>query len=189
MLGQRNVRFARLAAVPALLLALLGADCSDNIVDEILPGGGEECLDPSRTAVLAMYPAPNRLVPGGTLEVTVRIYQGCNVAATPFRLNFNPDHLRFDSGALGPFMLSGGSNVSFVIGEDTQNPGTLVVGIARLGADPEGNPSGSGDLCTIKFEVLPAAVLDGETSIAPFNFKVFQPGLVEQPSIFEPLTI
>jgi hypothetical protein len=191
MPAQRHVRWSRLSGLAVLLLCLLGADCNDNIVDDLVPGGGDECPPGNPTAVLAMDPEPDWLVLGGTLEVTVRIYQGCDVAGVPFKLRSNPEHLRFDSGVLGPFMASEGGNVSFLVGEDTQQPGVISVGMTVLNAGPDGAlaPDGNGDLCTLTFDVLPAAVLDGETSIEPFMFKVFQPGLVEQPAIFPLLTI
>lgn len=191
MLVQRDVRLARLVGAAVLLLCLLGADCNDGDGNSVLPGGGDECLSGSPTAVLAMDPDPDWLVLGGKLEVTVRIYQGCDVVSVPFKLRSNPEHLRFESGTLGPFMLSEGGNVSFIAGEDSQQPGVISVGMAILGVGPDGDfaPDGSGDLCTLTFDVLPAAVLAGGTSIAPLSFKVFQPGLVEQPSIFPSLII
>jgi hypothetical protein len=191
VIGERRVRWTRLAALTILLFCLLGADCSDTIVNEVIPGGGDECVDGSPIAVLAMYPYQALPPAGSTVDITVRIYQGCNVAGVPFSLSTNPEHLRFVSGVVGPFLGSEGGNVSFLAGPDSSRPGVISVGASILGAGPDGEltPDGNGELCTLSFEVLPEAVIAGETTLVPFNLKVFQPGLVEQPSNFPPLIL
>jgi hypothetical protein len=123
------------------------------------------------------------------VEVTVWIYGGCDVVSVPFRLRFDPEHLSFVSGVPGSFLASGGDNVSFLVGVDPQDPSVLSVGNATVGSGLEGGVDGYGDLCALTFEVLPGAATAGETSLIPFDFRVFQPGLQEQPSVFPSLTI
>jgi len=174
---------------PSCCSPCLGANCSDGGGDSVVLDAFDTCRYGSPSAALYMNPEPDRPSTGETVEVAVHILQGCDVSGVSFSLRFDPDHLRFVSGVPGSFLASGGGNVSFLAGLDTQAPGVLKVGNSILGAGPGGGVSGNGDLCALTFEILPGAAAAGSTPIIPFDFRVFQPGLQEQPSNFSSLTL
>jgi hypothetical protein len=189
MLARRHVRWARLTGLTALLFSVFGANCNDDGGDSVVLDPFDRCRYSYTSATLAMESDPDLPGVGETVEVTVSIYQGCQVAGVPFRLRFDPGHLRFVSGAPGSFLASEGGNVSFLAALDSQEPGVLNVGNSILGVPPGGGVSGSGDLCARTFEVLPGAADAGQASLTPIDFSVFQPGLREQRSSFPSLTI
>ncbi|MCZ6650107.1 MAG: cohesin domain-containing protein [Acidobacteria bacterium] len=179
-------------------LGLEGQD-TESALDEDRGGGSvEESRDDTgddddddqqpQVVVLNMVPSIASLTVGQVFSVDVQIFQARNVVSTPFKLRFDPTHLEYVSGSQGPFLAAGG-NVSFLAGLDTQNPGTLSVGLAILGVGPGGGVDNNGTLCRLSFRVLPQAKAAGSTSIIPFANKVFAPGMNERPSIFRSLTL
>ncbi len=169
----------------------LDEDSGGGATEESLDDTGDDEDDDDQqpqVVVLNMVPSVASLTVGQVFSVDVQIFQARNVVSTPFKLRFDPTHLEYVSGSQGPFLAAGG-NVSFLAGLDSQNPGTLSVGLAILGVGPGGGVDNNGTLCRLNFRVLPQAKSAGSTSIIPFANKVFAPGMNERPSIFRSLTL
>jgi general secretion pathway protein D len=178
-----------------------GSGFDDDALDDDGDGGGgadatsddeegqeNEDDQPPQTVIMNMLPSAQSAAVGEVFSIDVQIFQASNVVSTPFKLRFDPSHLEYVSGSQGAFLAAGG-NVSFLAGLDSQQAGVLSVGLAILGAGPEGGVDNNGTLCRLSFRVLDGAQAAGTTSIIPFNNKVFAPGLNELPSIFRSLTI
>ncbi len=151
--------------------------------------GDEDAENKPEMVVLSMQPSNPAPAVGQQFDVVVQIFQARNVVSTPFKLQFDPTHLKYVSSAQGPFLASSGGNTSFLVGGDESQPGILSVGLAILGAGAGAGVDGNGILCTLRFEVLPQAGAAGSTSLIPFANKVFTPGLNELPTLFRGLTL
>jgi hypothetical protein len=140
---------------------------------------------------LRMIPTPRAPRPGDIVDVAVMISKARNVVATPFKVQFDSELLRYrpSLSAVGPFLKSNGARVSFLHGLQADGR-TVAVGIAELGdGGPAGGVSGRGRLCTLSFEVLPDVARTVPTQLTPFSYSVWAPGLVRLPSVFRKRTI
>ncbi|MFQ5670751.1 MAG: secretin N-terminal domain-containing protein [Acidobacteriota bacterium] len=166
------------------------ADQGDGSSSEPAEGAGEQDQNQPQTVVLSMFPLNPAPQVGDVVDIVVRIFNARNVVSTPFKLRFDNTHLQYipEGAVQGPFLSSGG-NVTFLAALDSQQPNVVTVGLSILSPGPDGGVDGNGDLCTLRFRVLPKAAEAGSTSILPFLNTVFAPGLVALPSVFPSLTM
>lgn len=150
--------------------------------------GGEGFIAPAPeegTAVVLMQPAVEPVAPGQDVEVSVQILDALDAVSVPFKLRYDARYLEFQGGTQGPFMQDGDGQLIFLA---TAAGDTVSVGLALVGAT-EG-VSGDGELCRLRFRVLPSA-MDGDEylSLIPFASQVYASGLQEMPSEFRPLRL
>jgi hypothetical protein len=138
-------------------------------------------------ATLAMVTADPAPAEGSTVAITVTIENAQDVVSVPFKLRYDETAVSFVDGTVGPFLAAGGGQVTFLTGTDPTNPGVLSVGLAILGGGP--GVTGQGDLCTLRFEILPGAAAAGPLTLQPFSVQVYAPGLKLLPSTFGLLTL
>ncbi len=174
----------RIAALTGLAcLVLLLPACSGDTKIQIIGGGG------TGTVLLSMVPSDPTPAEGSIVSLTVTIMDADSVVSTPFRIRYDPARTEFVDGMVGSFLSSNGGNVSFLTGTDPTNPGVVTVGIAILSPGPTDPVRGAGELCTLRFEILPGAAAGGGLTLQPFNVQVYKPGLELVPSTFGPLTL
>ncbi|MFQ5719741.1 MAG: secretin N-terminal domain-containing protein [Acidobacteriota bacterium] len=147
----------------------------------------DEDMSPVSLAMVPLTPAAGV---GDMIDLSVRIFGARNVVSTPFKLRFDPTHLRFvrEGAVEGPFLRAGG-NVAFFANLDSQNPGVAVIGLSILGPQGGGGVDGNGELCRLRFQVLPKAAEAGGTNIIPFENRVFAPGLNQLRSFFPSISL
>ncbi|HEX2162647.1 MAG TPA: cohesin domain-containing protein [Thermoanaerobaculia bacterium] len=124
-------------------------------------GGGGGPVDPGPPAAALTF------TPGGTaggnvvlltrtgstsgrdLELAVEAREVTSLYGVAFDLGYPASVLSFEGATQGPFLSSGGFQVSLQVAEET---GNLIVGVTRLGA--VGGASGSGTLVTLRFTAV-----------------------------------
>jgi hypothetical protein len=126
--------------------------------------------EPQTPVIVALDPMHAELPLGARFQVSVAIQNATDVGHVPFHLTFDPAVLRFDRGDEGTFLRSDGGSTAF-FARPTTTPGTVVVGLSRLGRSA--GVSGSGLLCTLHFE----AIGSGATVLGFERQKVQSPAL------------
>jgi hypothetical protein len=121
---------------------------------------------------LSLVPVTEAVVPGGLLDIEVRVEGVTNLAAFELELDWEPEQVTFTHFTLASFLGNdeatcdaGRGRCAIPLGPLAREPG-----IERIGAFSYGNgsaASGSGLLATLHFEINEAAA--GTTVIAPLG--------------------
>lgn len=169
--------------LPVVLLAVLVA-VGCGLFDD-----SDRDIGPDKATSIVMTPVPDSPAPGDLFDITFRMLDARDIVVTPFKLLFDPATLRFDKtgSVLGPFLQSSGRNVVFLAELVGELHDQVWVALSILAAPPDGGVNGDGDLCTLRFQVLPGTTATS-FSITPFDARIFGLGIVEQPVVFPSLT-
>ncbi len=87
---------------------------------------------------------------GSTLELEVVVAEVTGLFGVAFDLDYPATLLRYENAAEGPFLREGGVSTSFQA--VSAQPGTVVVGLTRLGSGS--GRDGSGVLLTLRFSAI-----------------------------------
>jgi len=109
-------------------------------------------------ATLALVPTRSEMGQGQRLSVNVHITGAADLFSAPFYVQYDPRHLKVVAVKQGGFLKRDGVSTAFLHKE--KRPGTIMVGLSRLGN--KSGVSGSGTLATLTFITLGA----GHTTIS-----------------------